>query len=67
MDVEIGGLQYVFAGSGRLVRHKEIRDEILAYYGFKVHHVDYNTFKARERISEEIKLMNKRVTTPNHK
>jgi ribosomal protein L23 len=59
MNVEIEGMQYVFT-SGRMTRNKEIRDEILTHYGFKVTHVDYNTFKAKDRVTEDVVLMNKR-------
>lgn len=55
-------MQYVFS-SGRMVRKKEIRDEILKHYGFKVTHVDYNSLKGKQRVTEDVKLMNKRMSS----
>lgn len=50
IDIELEGVQYVFT-SGRLIREKEIRDEILTHYGFKVNHINYEMFRAREKLS----------------
>ena len=46
IDIEVEGIQYVFS-SGRLIREREIRDEILTHYGVKVVHVDMNQVTMR--------------------
>jgi hypothetical protein len=57
-------VQYVFT-SGRLIREKEIRDEILTHYGFKINHLNYEMFRAKEKLSEEDFLLNSRVSDRN--
>lgn len=44
MDVEIEGIQYVFS-SGKLTRERQIRDEMLEHYNFKITHIDYNLIR----------------------
>jgi|JI9StandDraft_1071089.scaffolds.fasta_scaffold842484_1 hypothetical protein len=60
MDVEIEGIQYVFS-SGKLTRERQIRDEMLEHYNFKITHIDYNLFR-QATFDEDEKLMNRRLT-----
>ena len=59
-DVEVQGIQYVFA-SGRMKREYEIRDELLQHYGFKVVHIDYNSIISYNKLTEDV-LLNTKVT-----
>jgi hypothetical protein len=61
IDVEIEGIQYVFT-SGRLIREREIRDEMLKHYGIEIIHLDYNQIKGTFRgVDEDEWLMNKNI------
>ena len=49
-------MQYVFS-SGRLIREREIRDEILEHYGIRVNHLDYNMLKRSKFDENELLMM----------
>lgn len=46
-NLEIEGIQYIFK-SGKMVRERQIRDEILGHYCISIHHIDFHLIRNRK-------------------